>query len=258
MGHGQGGGPSLLVAPLPSLAPRGAAVAVAIDVLRASSTVVVALGRGAGQVVVASSLSRARRLRRALPDHLLAGERGGLPPPGFDLGNSPLELLSLDLGGRGVVLTTSNGTRLLQRLAPLPAVLVGCLLDRRAVARLALARARALGLPIVLVCAGEEGGRQLALEDFIGAGAIAEAALELEPALEADEWARLSLLAFRACRPDLPAALAATRHGRHLAALGLGGDVAYCARLDEWPTVPVLEGGAGGLLALRPAPPPSP
>ncbi|HXG43041.1 MAG TPA: 2-phosphosulfolactate phosphatase [Dehalococcoidia bacterium] len=254
MVHGQGQRPSLLMAPLPLVAPRGAAVAVAIDVLRASSTAVVAHGRGAHRVLVASSLREARRLRRTFADHLLAGERGGLPPPGFDLGNSPWQALAADLRGRGLVLTTSNGTRLLRRLAHLPVVLVGCLLNRRAVATVAAAQARALGLPVALVCAGEAGGRELALEDVIGAGAIVETLLELGHPLEPDEWARLALLAFEAARRDLPSALAATRHGRQLAALGLGDDVAYCARLDEWEVVPRLERGAEGLLALRPCP----
>ncbi len=254
MRHGQGRSPSLLVAPLPSLAPSTEAVGVAIDVLRASSTAVVALGRGVPRLVVTSSLREARRLRRAFVDYLLAGERGGLPPRDFDLGNSPPQLLSADLQGRGLILTTSNGTRLLHRLARLPVVLVGCLLNRRAVARLAVTKARSLGLPIALVCAGEGGGREMALEDIIGAGAIAEAALEMDPQLEADEWARLALLAFAAARDDLPAALGATRHGRHLASLGLGEDVAYCARMDEWEAVPSLERDAEGLLVLRPAP----
>jgi len=57
---------------------------------------------------VTSSLREARRLRRALVDHLLAGERGGLPPRDFDLGNSPLQLLSADLQGRGLILTGSG------------------------------------------------------------------------------------------------------------------------------------------------------
>ncbi len=254
MRHGQAGSPSLAVAPLPALAPRTAAVAVAIDVLRASSNALVALGRGAPRLVVAPSLAEAWRLHRTLPDHLLAGERGGLPLPGFDLGNSPLQMLQATIEGRGIILTTSNGTRLLGRLAGLPVVLVGCLLNRRAVARLAVAQSRALGLPIVLVCAGEGGGRELALEDIIGAGAIARAALALAPELEADEWARLALLAFEAAQADLPGALAATRHGRHLIDLGLGEDVAYCARLDEWETVPCLQRDAEGLLVLRPPP----
>ncbi len=254
MGHGQGRHPPLAVAPLPALAGGGQAVAVAIDVLRASSTAVVALGRGARRVVVTASLARARRLRRRLPDHLLAGERGGLPPPGFDLGNSPLEFLRAPLSGRDLVLTTSNGTRLLERLATMPAVLVGCLLNRRAVAAAALERARSLGLPLVLVCAGERGGKEVALEDVIGAGAIAAAALEMAPDLPLDDWTRLALLAFRAARHDLPGALAAARHGRALVALGLGEDVAYCARLDEWDTVPALERDAEGSLVLRPMP----
>ncbi|MDQ7087099.1 MAG: 2-phosphosulfolactate phosphatase [Acidobacteriota bacterium] len=57
-------------------------VAVAIDVLRASSHIVTLFDRGARAVVPAETLERAREFKRKNPDWILAGERRGLPPAG--------------------------------------------------------------------------------------------------------------------------------------------------------------------------------
>lgn len=236
----------------PAVRPVGQ-VCVVVDVLRASSTVTVALGRGARHVLPVASLGEARRLKRLLPDHLLCGERGGLPPRGFDLGNSPREFLATSLEGRGLVLTTSNGTRLLRRLEGAAAVFVGCLLNRRAVARAALTEAAARGTGLLVVCAGEGGGRRLALEDVLGAGAIVDAALAWIPAPALGEGARLARLAFLAAAGGLTEALRSAAHGRYLVSLGLGEDVDYCARLDAWTVVPRLERGEDGpRLVARP------
>lgn len=221
-----------------------------VDVLRASSTIVAALERGAARVVPAPGIEAARRLRERLPDHLLCGEEGGLPPPGFDLGNSPRELASADLAGRGVILATSNGTRVLHQVERSPAVLVGSLLNRRAAAAAALEAARERGLGITVVCSGAYDGVVFALEDALAAGAIVDAALGLDPALEPSDAARLARWAFLSARGDLAAAVASAYHARDLSELGLGDDVEYCARLDASSVVPRLEREEGGVLVL--------
>src|SRR5438445_5589684 len=92
-------------------------VCVVIDVLRASSSIVTLLERGCEAVVVATDIEEARRLHGVLPDYLLCGEAEGLPPEGFDYGNSPVEFSRLELAGKSAVLATSNATRVLAALA---------------------------------------------------------------------------------------------------------------------------------------------
>ena len=82
-------------------------VCVVIDQLRASSTLTAALDLGCPEVVVTGSLEEARRLAGERGS-LLAGERGGRIVPGFDANNSPAELRAIGVGGRGMVLSTSN------------------------------------------------------------------------------------------------------------------------------------------------------
>ncbi len=150
---------------------RGATVHVVLDELRASSTIVRLLDRGATAVIPAASLAEARRIARGLGSAaVLVGEHHVVRAPGFDFGNSPAEVARADLAGRTAVLSTRNGTAVLRSLPPDATILVGCLLNASAVARAALALARAQGADVGIVCAGRVGA--FAIDDAIAAGAI--------------------------------------------------------------------------------------
>jgi len=226
-------------------------VCIVVDVLRASSSVITLLEHGARPVIAAGSIEEARSLHKRLPGYLLCGERGGLPPPGFDYGNSPAEFSTLQLEGRGAILATSNGTRLLAQLADAPTVLVGCLLNRTAVAMSAVGMARSRGLDISVLCSAAFSGSTFVLEDALGAGAIIEAALSVD-SLEASDAARFARDAFLTARADLPGAVASSYHAGELIEAGFGDDVAYCAELAISQIVPVLERGEDGALVLLP------
>lgn len=227
-------------------------VCVVVDVLRASSSVVALLERGCSEVVAASDVAEARRLGELLPDHLLCGEAGGLPPEGFAYGNSPVEFSRADLAGRSVILATSNGTRILAALASeAPAVLVGCLLNRTAVARSAIEIARERGLGIAIVCSAAYGGSVFVLEDALGAAAIADAALS-DPAAIGSDSARFARDAFSVAKPDIRGAVRSAYHAQELVDIGLAEDVAYCAQLDASTVAPLLERSPDGVPHLRP------
>jgi len=240
------------VALLPDLVADTDSVFAVVDVLRASSAIVTLLERGVPAVIPAASVEEARELRERLPDYLLCGERDSVPPPGFDYGNSPTEFAALDPKGRRAILTTSNGTRLLNQLAAAPAVLVGALLNREAAAKAMLALAAERGRDATVVCAAAPDGTSIALEDALGAGAIVEAALRLDASLRPTDAALFARDAFLARRRDLRDALASARHGAELVTAGFSADIDYCARLDISSVVPLLQRDAGGLLALRP------
>jgi len=232
-----------------------ASVCVVVDVLRASSSIVTLLEGGASPVIAASDVEEARTLHQRLPQHVLCGEKGGLPPEGFNYGNSPAEFSRLDLEGRGAILATSNGTRLLAALAGAPAVVVGCLLNRAAAARAALRIAGERRLDITLVCSAAYGGSTFVLEDALGAGAIVDAAIAADEGLEAADAARFCREAFLSASRDLPDAISSSYHARELTESGFGEDVAYCARVDVSGAVPMLELGEDGTLGLLPCRP---
>jgi 2-phosphosulfolactate phosphatase len=226
-------------------------VCVVVDVLRASSSIVTLLERGATHVVAAKDTTEARSLHERLMDHLLCGEEHGLPPAGFDYGNSPSEFSRLDLAGKPVILATSNGTRILAALTDAPALLVGCLLNRTAVAEAAVAMARDRGLDVTVVCSAAYGGSVFVLEDVLGAAAIVDAALRLPDPPQPGDAARFARDAFEIASRDLPAAVRSAYHAEELVEAGLGDDVAYCARLDVSAVAPVVERGEDGVLRIK-------
>jgi 2-phosphosulfolactate phosphatase len=235
---------------------------VVFDVLRASSTLVTLLDRGAAPVYIAETVDAARLLAARLPQRpLLCGEIGGLPPADFEYGNSPTELARVSLDGRAVVLATSNGTRALAALAAAPIVLVGCFLNACAVAAYARSAAAADGLNLALVCAGDESGTQFSLEDALAAGYVVErlraSAMSAGAALDLDDGAVAAWRLYRSYAASEPAAAAAQGfveafHGRELARLGFDADLAYCAAVDSSAMVPRLSRD-GETLLLRPA-----
>src|SRR5579864_1736813 len=92
-------------------------VAVVLDVLRASTTIVHALGAGAGSVVPCGEVDETRRLAATFPAEsvVLGGERGGTRIGGFDLDNSPASYTNERVHGKTVAFTTTNGTQALIR-----------------------------------------------------------------------------------------------------------------------------------------------
>lgn len=205
-----------------------------VDVLRASTTIVAALANGARAVIPVADKGEAGRLAASLDRDVsvLAGERDGVTLPGFALGNSPLAYTPEAVGGRTVVLTTTNGTAALVRARGAARLAVGALVNAAA-AEAFLRRALADGLPTTVLCAGWRG--HVALEDALCAGLLVDRVGGAE-----DDGARIAHGLYRGARGDLARALFEADHTRRLVALGAGDDVAACARLDVTDTLPVF------------------
>lgn len=212
-------------------------VAVVIDVIRATTTIVTAFRQGARSVSPVASVEEARRTRESVPGAVLAGERGGRRLPGFDLGNSPREFTPEAVRGRDVILTTSNGTKTLRAVQEGRSVAIGALLNRAAVGRWLLARAE----DAFIVCSGYEG--VFSLEDAVCAGAVVDGLATGGPAVTLGDGARASRVLWARYAPDLPGLLHGTGWGRHIVEIGLGADLDVCAQLDTTDVVPVMTGG---------------
>jgi len=195
-------------------------VIVLIDALRASATMIAALGMGMSAIKPVSSPEECI-------GEVTAGERGGRKLPNCRHGNSPTELMRHDYRGKTLVLTSSNGTEcLLSAAGPDSTVLIGSTINRRAVARAAARLAAERSVPITLLMAGRN--NQFALEDALAAGEIARALPEARVHGELPSSAALE------------ADFRASDSGRNLIALGYAEDVHFCAQLDQFDAVPVL------------------
>jgi len=205
-----------------------------IDVLRATSTMVAALSAGARSIVPVETVAQAKQA--AAEDDLLAGERQCKKIPGFALGNSPLEFTEAAVKGKRIVMTTTNGTRGIQKASKAATVLAGSLLNAKACARAALQLRR----DVVLLCAGTQD--VFALEDGLCAGLIVKEIKALAKDVATDDLGMALEGSFRAYEDRLEEALLACESGRRLTSLGMKADVAYCARSNTHELVPALSG----------------
>ena len=186
-------------------------VVLVLDVLRASTSIAVALANGARAVVPCESAEEAITLSRSFErsDVRLAGEMRMLPIPGFDLGNSPAEFSAAAVDGKTVFLSTTNGTRVLTGIQGARDVLVGALVNFRAVLSMLRAAARA-DADIAIVCAGRD--RKFALEDAICAGRYVRGVRRRLTGVEINDAARVAALLDRRYGTDTEGALRDSEH----------------------------------------------
>jgi len=209
--------------------------AVVIDVIRATSTLVEALANGAKAFFPTVSTEEAVKLASSLgrEDTLLCGERRGLKVEGFDLGNSPAEFTSEVVGGKQLVMTTTNGTRAFAAVEGADRVLAASFMNLSAVAD-ALDGVSDL----VIVCSGRE--NRFSLDDALCAGMLLKA-LEgkLDEKISLNDAGRVAadLASTYAVTADF---LGTTAAGKALIGAGLEGDLELCASLDRHSLVPEM------------------
>ncbi|MGE0355091.1 MAG: 2-phosphosulfolactate phosphatase [Gemmatimonadales bacterium] len=210
-----------------------------IDVLRATTTICAAFCSGARAVVPVGSTEEALRLAQTLDRNglVLAGEQNCVRIPGFDLGNSPLEMTETAVQGKTLVMRTSNGTRTL--LAVQGAAAVYC----AAAVNLGPAGQRAREVwerdrDLLIVCSGREDA--FSLDDAYCAGRLAVEAMggrRRTKGLNDSALACLDLVRRYGTRWDRPLRL--SRAGRELIQLGFAADLEAASRVDAHPVLPV-------------------
>ncbi|MFM8526398.1 MAG: 2-phosphosulfolactate phosphatase family protein [Cyanobacteriota bacterium] len=227
------------VPPIQAKAEGGPDAAVVIDVLRATTTIAWSLENGAEAIQAFADLEALEEEAAAWPQELClrAGERGGKRVEGYDLGNSPLAVTPETVSGKRIFMSTTNGTRSLDRVRNVPLLVTACLPNRSAVARRLLeAEARC----VWIVGSGWEG--DYSLEDSLAAGAVAAAVAESSQAeavhLANDEM-QAALALWQQWKEQPEACLRTASHGQRL--IGIGNhdaDFACCAAVDTLTIVP--------------------
>jgi 2-phosphosulfolactate phosphatase len=199
-------------------AARPADVAIVIDVLRATTTIVQALAAGYERVLAVDTLERARAL--AAPGRVLAGERQCLRPPGFDLGNSPIEM-DPPRGAELVLATTNGAPAIVAAAAVCERVLIASLRNLAAVID-----AARTAEDVLIVCAGT--GGLPSLEDTYVAGRLAA-----RLGHELTDAARIAV-----ATAQLPDALVSGAGARALIEADMRHDIEFCAQESVVDVVP--------------------
>jgi 2-phosphosulfolactate phosphatase len=213
--------------------------AVVIDVLRTGSTVVAALENGARRIIPVEDIETASRLARPSERSvkILAGERRGMRVEGFDLGNSPLEFTRETIGGKTIIITTTNGTRGVTAASKSRRIIIGSINNIGAVAYTVRGAAE-----LAIVCCGTEG--VIAAEDMLCGGLLLAALDDSVRIKMLGDAARLALLIARDAGGGIEQYLRGCDSGRMLIQVGREADVVHCARRDISTVVPEMEQGA--------------
>ena len=218
---------------------QGRVVAV-IDVLRASTTIAVALSNGAKSVIPAEgtdeAITRSKQFERS--QVLLAGERRMLPISGFDMGNSPIEFTPDAVSGRTIIISTTNGTKALASVQGARDVVIAAYVNLTGVTAMLRSAARA-NADISIVCAGTEG--HFSLEDAACAGRYVSAIRKTDASLVLNDAACACALIDRKYGDNIAKIFKDSTHGQALAEAGFADDLVACAAVDSHAVVPIYQ-----------------
>ncbi len=236
----------LFVFHTPELTPEGQTpdCAIAIDVLRATTTIAAALANGAAAVHAFSAIDTLMHVSETWPpeQRVRAGERGGAKVEGCDLGNSPLDCTPEIVGKRHLFISTTNGTRCLERVRDANTVITSALVNRQTVVDYLVQQQPET---VWIVGSGWEGS--YSLEDTVCAGAIAHSLSQrlatTQPHAIAELRGNDEVVAATALYTQwsdrLLELMHHASHGQRLLRLDSHDDLKYCAQLDCLNVLPI-------------------
>lgn len=214
--------------------------AIAVDVLRATSTMATVLAAGGEAVQVFSDLDQLMAVSEQWPPEkrLRAGERGGAKVAGFELGNSPLDCIPELVAGKRLFISTTNGTRALQRIQNAPIVLAAALINRAAVVKFLLEKQPET---VWIVGSGWEGS--YSLEDTVCAGAIAHSFVQQssysQREISGNDEVVSAIALYSQWQDNLLGLLHQASHGQRLLRLECDEDLKYCSQTDILDILPI-------------------
>ena len=201
----------------------------------ASSTIITALNNGAHKIIPVSTVSTARKLKLTTPSSLLCGERKGVKPTGFNLGNSPREYTRRIVQGKTIILTTSNFTRVLQHLL-LPEqsmekhgidLITASFLNISATVKKIQQLRNVTKKQLTILLAGNK--KRRSPEDHSAADLLKTTLKGLKPPDTQQNYLNV---------------LKESPHGKFLMSIGLGKDLEVCSQLNTTQLVPIFKNGA--------------
>lgn len=211
------------------------AVAIVIDVLRATSAICTAFANGVLEIMPIETVEEARALKEQ--GHLVAAERHGSVLDFADFGNSPFGFTPEKVKGKKIVFSTTNGTAIMKRASVCHDVVIGSWLNLSVVCDWVVEQGR----DVVIVCAGWKD--RFSLEDSVCAGAIAERLLESGKFSTICDAVHAATDLWSIAKPDLLGYMDKAAQKTRLGKKGLADCIPYCHTIDISDVVPVLRDG---------------
>ena len=222
-----------------------------IDVLRATTVITRWFELGGTELYPVKTPDEARRLVLELKKRgsspLLMGEVNGIPPEGFDLGNSPVELTYEIIQSHYCgVMSTTNGTVALNEAASSGSPVIAVSFRNYSAC---LDYALKIGRRIGLLCSGRK--RRPSWEDTLCAGAILEELALIGNDLAMSDSAKIALTLWKNRGDNLLECVRKSEHAIYLEHIGYNKDIAFACELDMSTVVPMLESDKEGHIILR-------
>ncbi len=211
--------------------------AVVIDVLRATTTIATAINGGAKSVKAFSDIDLLLAESEVLlaKERLRLGERGGKKVESCDMGNSPLDCTREIVEGKQLFISTTNGTRALQRVQNADVVMTAAMINYGAAVKYIKSNHPEI---VWLVGSGWEGG--YSLEDTVCAGAIASELIDYNNVDMIGNDEVISAIAlYHQWKDNLEDLFALASHGQRLLRLNLVEDLKYCAQKNIMDILPM-------------------
>lgn len=211
---------------------EGYAVVVA-DIFRATSCMVAGLANGVKSIRPVMEVEECQTLQ--IQGYLAGGERHAQKIEGFDLDNSPFSYMSLEVKGKDIAMTTTNGTRSIALAKDKASqILAAAFLNLKSTTSYLLQQNE----NVLVVCAGWKG--RPCLEDTLFAGALA-ANLQKQGYISVEDTTKMAVTLYKEAKGDLLAFLQDASHLKRLRNLSSGEDIPFCLNLDVFDVVVRLE-----------------
>jgi 2-phosphosulfolactate phosphatase len=211
-------------------------VVVVIDILRATSSICVALAHGVECIVPVATVEESQSYRQQ--GYLIGAERNGEMLDGFDLGNSPFSYMTDQVKGRKIALTTTNGTQAVNAARDAKMLVAGSFLNLEVLSEWL----RIQELNVLLLCSGWK--NSFNLEDTLFAGAIAQQIKSGFSLNRMRDAVIASMHLYDLAKNDLYGFLDESSHRKRLEKLQIEKDIEYCLLPNSAPVIPVLRNGA--------------
>lgn len=215
-----------------------------LDVLRATTTMSIALSNGAKEIIPTENIATAVRVAKGSKNSVLCGERNGKVVDGFSLGNSPLEYSEDVIKDKSLIFSTTNGT-----IAIIKSKFAkNCLLCSFVNISAIVDYVNSIDEDFIIICSGKL--NDFCLEDAVCAGMLLnKLSVGRNLEMKDSEIAVMNLcndLAMLLNTPSQDKILKMfhmTEHGKYLASIGFEKDLEICSKIDSYPSIPIFKNG---------------
>lgn len=215
-----------------------------LDVLRATTTMTVALAYGAKEIIPTENIATAVRVAKGSKNSLLCGERNGKIVDGFNLGNSPLEYTSEAVKDKSLIFSTTNGTLAIIKSKFAKSCLICSFVNITSI----VDYVNTIDEDFTIICSGKL--NDFCLEDAVCAGMLLnKLSAGRNINMKDSEIAAINLSNDLAMLLNVPSQdkilkmFQLCEHGRYLTSIGFEKDLEFCSKIDSFPSIPIFRNG---------------